>query len=254
MQWIVLCLSGLLFSFPVFSHEITSVTQHVNVRKFDEIGWQQDLIGRLNVNRKFDVGFQGTYMERFDIYDKRLGGFVTARPTDGWTFEARYLQGMGNEILPEKDVTLSAFHSLTDGISPFAYYRDSRFSVTHLHMGTLGVEIEKIPHFVFIPMVSFGKATFKDPAETDDVHTYGLNVIYYQEKNYSFSLFAYKGKEASQAIVGASTQLVNTLTGGASVGYYFNEDWRGQLVFDHADYDELETEFHTTTLNLSRMF
>jgi len=254
VQWIVLCLSGLLFSLSTYGHEIESITQHVNVRKHDEIGWQQDLIGRLNVNRKFDVGFQGTYMERFDLYEKRLGGFVTLRPSDRWTFEARYLQGKGNDILPEKDVTLSAFHSLTEGISPFIYYRDSWFSLTHLYMGSLGVEIEKVRHFVFIPMVSLGKASFHDPNETKDVYTAGLKVIYYQEKDYSISVFGFKGKEASQAIVGRSAELIDTLTGGASFGYYFSDHWRGQLIFDHTDYDELKTEFHTTTLNLSRMF
>lgn len=253
MQWIVLCLISII-SFSISAHEIQSVTQHVNVRKHDEIGWQQDLIGRLNVNRKFDVGFQGTYMERFDLYENRFGGFVTVRPTDRWTFEARFLQGMGNEILPEKDVTLSAFHSLADGFSPFLYYRDSRFSITHLHTLSLGLEIEKIPHIVIIPMVMGGRATFKDPAETDDVHNVGLKVLYYQENNYSVTAFGFWGKEASQAVVGRSTELVDTLTGGLAVAYYFTQDFRGQLIFDHTDYDELKTEFHTTTLNLSRMF
>lgn len=253
MQWIVLCLISII-SNSISAHEIQSVTQHVNLRRQNESGWQQDLIGRVEVNRKFDVGLQGTYLERFDLFEKRAGGFLTYRPTDSWTLEARYLQGMGNEIMPEKDIILSAYHSYAQGLAPFIYYRDSRYSATRVHTASVGVEIEKIPNIIIIPSVMLGRATFQDPADTDDVFNVGLRATYYQEKNFSFSVFGFKGKEASQAIIGRAAVLVDTLTGGAAAGYYFTPEFRAELIFDHTDYDELETEFHTTTLNLSRMF
>lgn len=253
MQWIVLFLTTLL-STHSFAHEIFSSTQHVNLRKQNESGWQQDLIARLNVNSKWDVGAQATYLERFNLFDKRLGGFVGFRPIDRWSFEVKYLQGMGNEILPEKDFHLLSYYSLAPGFSPYLYYKDSRYSFTHLHTATLGLEIEKIRNIIFIPSVMLGRATFKSPGKTEDVYSYGLRVNYYVEKKYSLTAFTYRGKEASQGIIGRSAILVDTWSGGLGGSYYFTPDFKGELIFDHTDYQELGTEFHTTTLNLSRMF
>jgi hypothetical protein len=252
VRWIAL----LIFIAPqvLFAHEIQSVSQHINLRRQNQSGWQQDVIARIRANRKFDVGAQATYFDRFNIFDKRVGGLLTYRPSDLWTFEARYLQGKGNEILPEKETILSAYHSTQVGISPYFYYKDSRYSVTHLHTANIGVEIEKFQGFIIIPSFTLGRATFKSPGETKDVHNYGLRVTYYQEKKYGVSLFTYAGKEASQAVIGRSSVLVSTLTGGAAFTWYFSDDFKSELTFDHTDYDELKTEFHTTTLNLSWMF
>jgi hypothetical protein len=243
-----------LFSLNVSAHEVQSITQYLNIRKTDQVGWLQDIIARAKVNDKFDVGAQASYLERFDLYEKRLGGFVTYRPDNKWTFEARYLQGMGNQILPEKQTTLSTYYGWGDGYSPFLFYRDTRYTVTTVHTANLGVEIEKIPNFIFVPSVTIGRATFKSPADSNDVYSYGLRAIYYKERKYQFSAWAYKGREASQGIIGQSTILVDTVSGGLGAGYWFTEGFRGELLFDHTDYDQLKTEFHTTTLNLSWMF
>ncbi len=252
MRWIALVLS--ILSISANAHEILSITQHVNIRKQNETGWQQDVIARIELNRKFDVGAQATYLERFDFFEKRVGGFVVYRPTEAWTLEARYLQGMGNEILPEKQGILSAYYAAAPGFAPFVFYRDTRYSVTHLHTVTIGTEIEKIRNIIIIPSFMVGRATFKSPGKTDDVHNYGLRAIYYVEKKWAFTVFSYKGKEASQGIIGRSTQLVDTLSGGLGGTWYFTEDLRADLIFDHTDYDQLNTEFHTTTLNVSWMF
>lgn len=252
MRFIVLL--TILFSLKVSAHEVQSITQYLNIRRTDQVGWLQDIIARATINDKYDVGAQATYLERFDLYEKRLGGFVTYRPNKAWTFEARYLQGMGNQILPEKQTTLSAYHSLVEGLSPFLFYRDSRYTVTTVHTANLGLEIEKIPNIIFIPSFTIGRATFKSPAKSDDVYSYGMRAVYYKEQKYSFSAWAYKGREASQGIVGASTILVDTLSGGLGAAYWWSSGFRAELLFDHTNYDQLKTEFHTTTLNLSWMF
>ncbi len=252
MRWIALVLS--IITFSAHAHEILSTTQHVTIRKQDETGWQQDLIAKIDFSRKFDFGAQATYFERFNFFEKRAGGFVIFRPTESWSLEARYLQGIGNEILPEKQAILSAYYAAAAGLAPFIYYRDTRYSVTHLHTVNLGVEIEKIPYIIIIPSVMVGRATFKSPGKTDNVHNYGLRASYYVEKKWAFTVFGYKGKEASQGIIGRSTKLIDTLSGGLGGTYYFNDDLKADLIFDHTDYDQLNTEFHTTTLNISWMF
>ena len=246
----------LLLCFPLttHAHEIQSVTQHVNLRKQKTSGWQQDLLARVEVNDKVNVGGQVTYLERFELFEKRLGGLVSYRPTDKWSLEAQYLQGKGNEVLPEKQTILSAYYAWMSGFSPYLYYRDSRYSRTTLHTVNAGMEIEKLPGIIFIPSIMLGKASFDSPEETRDVHNFGVRAIYYQEKKFGVSLFAYKGKEASQGIIGASSEMVDTLTGGGSFTWYFTGNFKGELAFDHTDYDQLKTEFHTTTLNLSWMF
>lgn len=252
MRFFVLLL--VLFSSELYAHEVQSSTQHVNIRRQNETGWQQTLLGRFDYNRNFHFGAIGSYLERFDIYDKQAGGFVVYRPNEAWTIEGRYLQGMGNDILPEKMAQVSAYYGWGNGLAPFIIYRDNRYSVTTVHSVNLGIEIEKIPHFIFVPVVMFGRATFKSPAQSDDVNSYGLRAIYYNEGKYSFSLFGFRGKEASQGIIGESTQIVDTLSGGLSATWYFTQNFKSELVFDHTDYDQLNTEFHTTTLNLTWMF
>lgn len=246
----------LTFIFPLIAtaHEIQTITQHVNLRKQKESGWQQELLARIELNKTFDFGAQATYLERFDLYEKRLGGFVIYRPSEKWTLEARYLQGMGNEILPEKQTILSGYYALGDGLAPYVYYRDTRYSTTTLHTLNLGVEIEKISGFIIIPSLMAGKANFNSPEETKNVHNLGIRVVYYKEKKYAVSIFGYQGKEASQGIIGESSQLVDTLSGGLALAWFFTPLFKSELTFDHTDYDQLGTEFHTTTLNLSWMF
>lgn len=253
MQWIVLFLTAAL-SMSAHSHEIQSITQHVNLRKQDQSGWQQDVIAKVAAGSKFIFGAQATYLERFDLYEKRGGTSVAYRPDDRWNFELKFLKGNGNEILPETDITFTTYYSLGQGLTPFLIYRDAQYSVTHLHAAILGLEIEKIAHVIFIPTVMLGRATFNQPAKTEDVYSVGLRVSYYVENQFALSLFGAKGKEASQGIVGRSAVLVDTLSGGASVRYNVTSNFQAELTFDHTDYDDLGTEFHTTTLNLSRMF
>lgn len=252
MRFIVLL--AMLFSLNVSAHEVQSITQYLNIRRTDQVGWLQEIIGRAKVNDKFDVGLQASYLERFNLFEKRAGGFASYKPNEKWTFEARYLQGNGNKILPEKQTTLSSYYSLGDGFAPFMYYRDSRYSVTTVHTANIGMEIEKFPSIILVPSFTLGRATFASPGKTDDVYSYGLRAVYYKENRYSFSAWTYKGREASQGIIGQSTILVDTFSGGLGAAYYFTEGFRGELLFDHTDYDQLKTEFHTTTLNLSWMF
>lgn len=250
----LLVIITLCFTFSLHAHEIQSVTQHVNLRKQNASGWQQDLLARVEVSDQFSVGGQVTYLERFELFEKRLGGLVSYRPNNRWTLEAQYLQGKGNEVLPEKQTVLSGYYAWLSGLSPYIYYRDSRYSSTTLHTANIGIEIEKIPGVIIIPSLMIGKASFASPEQTRDVHNYGFRAIYYQEKKYAVSGFFYKGKEASQGIIGESSELVDTLTGGMSLTWYFSSKFKSELSFDHTDYDQLQTEFHTTTLNLSWMF
>lgn len=233
-----------------FAHEIQSITQHVAIKKQKETGWQQDLIGKFVLNRKVEVGAQGTYLERFDLYEKRAGAFVSYRASEKLMVEARYLAGNGNKILPEGQAVLGAYYALAEGLSPYLIYRDTKYSVTKLNTATLGVEIEKIRNIILIPQAVYGKATFDSPAGTKDVYNFGLRAIYYKENHYSFTVFGYAGKEASQGIVGESNLRVDTLTGGVGAGYFFNPNFKADLIVDHTDYDQLNTQFLTTTLNL----
>lgn len=253
MQLFVLLV--LFFSSFSMAHEILSSTQIINLRRQNQTGLQQDLLGKMEISRKVSAGLQGTYLKRFDFYEKAAGAFLVYRPAERWTIETKYLHGIGsNEILPERQYYFSAWYSLGEGLSPFLHYRGSEYSVTDLQTVAAGMEIEKIENLIFIPSVMKGKATFRNAADTEDVYSYGMRIIYYKEGLYSFSVFSYKGQEASQGIIARSSILVDTFSGGLSASYFVRKDLKAELVFDHTDYDQLRTEFHTTTLNLTWMF
>lgn len=252
MKYLLLLL--VILSTSASAHEIQFIGQHLKLNRQNETGWQSDVLARATVNRKFDVGLQGTYLERFNLNEKRAGAFVAYRPKDNIILEGKILLGDGNEILPNQDYFLNGFWGLSDGISPFLFYRNSNYSETHVQSARVGLEIEKISNIIIIPTFLAGKATFNTPATTKNIHNYGLKLVYYREQQYSFSVFGFKGKEASQGIVGESNFLVDTTTGGASASYYFIPSLRTELVFDYTDYKELNNQFLTTTLNLAWRF
>lgn len=247
LLYIGLFLSGSLYA----STDLLLSTQHVSITRQNETGWQHDLSVKYDLGRKLYAGLGGTYLERFDFFEKRYGAFVGYKASDRLTFEARYYMGENdNEILPRDQKILSAYYALAPGFTPYVFYRDNRYSVTRVHEARLGMEIEKIPHVILIPQVMFGKATFEAPAGTETIHNYGLRAMYYDEKKFSVFIFGYRGKEASQGIVGTSNILVDTKTGGLGGSWYFKDNFRTELVFDHTDYKQLKNQFLTTTLNL----
>jgi hypothetical protein len=239
-----------------YGSEIQSVSQHINLRKQNKIGRQQDLIGKFNLTRKVDIGIQGTYLERFDLFEKRFGGFIQTRLNNRLNLEIRYLQGFKSEILPEKQTIITSYFSYASGVTPFITLKDTRYSVTHLNNVGLGFELEKIPNIILIPSASIGRAIFKNPAESRDIYSLGMKATYYIENKFSVSLFGYKGREVSQGLVGttSTTLPIDTLSGGAAISYFLFNDLKAEIIFDHTNYDQLKTEFHTTTLNLTWMF
>lgn len=251
----LLLIFAALFSVHVSAHEIQSITQHVDIKKQKETGWQQDVLATFNLSKKVTAGAQATYLERFSFYEKRAGLSLGYRPDEKWNLQFRYLQGMGNVILPEKQGIFSAYYSLASGLTPFVYLRDTRYSLTHLNTAQVGLEIEKIKHIILVPSVMFGKATFNSPSKTDDVQNFGLRAIYYIDQLFSLAVFGFKGREASQGIIGQSTVLVDTTSAGISgMTYFMQNKLRAELTIDHTDYDQLHNQFLTTTLNLTWMF
>ncbi len=247
LLYIGLFLSGSLLA----STDLLLSTQHISITRQNETGWQHDLSVKHDLGRKWSAGLGGTYVERFSFFEKRYGAFLGYQASERLSLEARYYLGENdNEILPRDQKILSAYYSLFPGLTPYIYYRDNRYSVTRVHEARLGMEIEKIPHVILIPQVMFGKATFESPGGTETIHNYGLRAMYYVEKTFTAFIFGYRGKEASQGIVGTSNILVDTRTGGLGGSWYLNDIFRAELVFDHTDYDQLKNQFLTTTLNL----
>lgn len=236
------------------AHEVQFIGQHLDIRRQKETGWQSDVLARATLSRKFEVGLQGTYLERFDFHEKRGGALLSYQPKENIILEGKILLGNGNEILPNQDYFLNGFWGLSDGFSPFFFYRNTNFSETHVQSVRVGLEIEKVSGFIIIPTFLTGKATFNSPASTKNIHNYGLKLVYYREAHYSFGIFGYKGKEASQGIIGTSNFLVDTTTGGVSASYYFIPSLRSEIIFDYTDYHELKNQFLTTTLNLAWRF
>lgn len=238
-------------STSAIAHEVQLITQHIKLNRQNDSAWQSDFLAKAVLSPKWEAGLQGTYLERFDLYENRAGGFVVFNPLPSLTIEARYLKGKSDvEILAEDQYTLSIYHALTDGISPYILYNNSLYSITHIQSLRLGIEIEKIRSFIIIPQVMLGQAQFKDPTEVKEINSFGLKVIYYQEQQYSLSAFAYKGIEAAQALIGRSSQTIQTQTVGVGGGYYLFPNIKTEFIFDYTDLGELDNQFLTSTLNL----
>lgn len=238
-------------STSAYAHEVQLITQHVKLNRQNDSAWQSDFLAKAVLSPKWEAGLQGTYLERFNLYENRAGAFVVYHPLQNLTLEARYLKGKsGVEILAKDQYSLALYHALSEGISPFLIYQNSLYTITHLQSIRLGVEIEKIRHLLIIPQLMMGQAQFKDPGEAKELNSLGLKITYYEEKNYSFSVFAYKGLEAAQSLIGRSSQTIGTKSVGASASYYFFRDVKSEFLFDYTDLGKLDNQFLTSTLNL----
>lgn len=244
----------MLLSSVCFSSEIQYTTQHVQLKKQDLTGWQHDLMFKSSLTNKLAAGLVGTYIERFSLYEKSLGAFFAYHLNDKLSVEAKYVQGIGNLLLPERDSTLTAYYSLLPGYAPFLILRDSRYSDTKVDSATLGAEIEKFAHIIFIPQVMMGNAKFKSNKTSEKVYSYGVKVIYYTEEKFSAFIYGYKGLEASQGIIGSSNVLIRSSTVGIGGSYYFTPKFKTELSIDHTDYKVLNNQFVTATLNFSYKF
>ena len=241
----------LFLSGSAFSHEIQFVGQHLKINLQQETAWQSDVLARATVNSKWEAGLQATYLDRFDFHEKRIGALLYYRPIPSLKLEAKYLKGEeGVEILPKDHYFLNVYHSLAQGISPFLIYQNALYSTTHLQTIRFGIEIEKIKKIILVPMVMLGQSQLKDPGEVHEVNSFGLKAFYFEELNYFLSLFAFKGLEISQAVTGVSGDSITTTTGGFGLGKWFFQDFKAEFIFDYTDYDELNNQFLSSTLNL----
>lgn len=251
----LIALSIAFLSTSVLAHEVQVLGQHIKLNRQKESAWQSDVLAKAVVSSKWEVGLQATYLDRFNLNERRAGVFAFLKPNTNLTFEMRYLKGdSDSEILARNQYSFILYHALTQGISPHLFYQNSLYSITHLQTLRFGIEIEKIANLIIIPQVMLGQAQFKDPTEVREVNSYGLKIIYYKEQQHAFSVFSYKGTEASQAIIGRSSQTIATQTIGGSVSYYFIPDVKTEFIFDYTDLGKLDNQFLTSTLNLTWVF
>lgn len=247
----LISLAILFLSTSLFAHEVRLTNQHLKLNRQHQSAWQSDIRAKATLSEKVEAGLTATYLERFDLFEKRAGVFALYSPSELLTIEAQYIQGMEDvEILPQHHYQLTAYHALKTGMSPFVTYANRLFSVTHVQSLNAGIEIEKIQNIIIVPQIMVGQARFDNAAEIERIYHFGLKAIYYQENKYTFSLYGFKGTEASQGVFGQSNILINTLTGGAGVGYHFTSDVKTEFIFDYTDYDEINNQFLTSTLNL----
>jgi hypothetical protein len=250
----LLPLTLLLISCSSLAHEVRLISHFIKINRQNQTAWQTDVLAKATLNRKFELGAQASYLERFNEQDRAAGPYLAWRVAPWLGLEAGYLQGSGNEIMAQNLLYINAYYALEPGYSPFLLYRSARYSVTQLQAATLGIEIERLKNLIFIPQVMLGKATFQSPGKTDDVYNYGMRVIYYVEGSFGVFTYAHMGKEASQGIIGRSSILVDTLTGGLGGSYVLRPDLKAELAIDHTDFAQLNNQFITTTLNLSWSF
>ncbi len=238
-------------STSALAHEVQLVTQHIKLNRQNKSAYQTDFLAKAVLSPKWEVGLQGTYLERFGLYERRAGAFVVYNPVPTLTFEARFLKANSDaQILAQDHYSLGIYHALAEGISPFLLYQNALYSITHLQSLRFGVEIEKIRSIIIMPQIMIGQAQFKNPTEVKEVNSIGLKVIYYKEKLYSLSAYAFKGIEASQALIGRSSQTIGTRSVGFGGGYYFFQDIKMEFIFDYTDLGKLNNQFLTSTLNL----
>lgn len=247
-----------LIFFSVLSNatEIQWSTQHVNLKKQNQSGWQHNLTGKKNVTPELTLGLSGSYLKKFNLYDNSYGGLIGIKINEKTYVELMYNQGMGNKILPKRDSNLVSYYALTNGLTPFLVLKDSRYSDTKVQSASLGIEIEKWPNFLFIPQLMLGGSEFNSDRSNESVYSFGLRAIYYTENKFSMFAFGSKATEASQGITGAVVNniKITSTTGGIGGSYYLLDSLKSEFSVEHTDYREIKNQYITSVLSLNYKF
>lgn len=244
-----------LTSTTLCAHTVSLNTQYLKLYRQNEVGKQVLINARGDINPRWGFILNGAYLERFDLYERRLGTGLVFSPQAGTTTEVTYSKAAaGSEILPSEQLIGTIYQSITHGTSAFLTIWDARYSQTRVNLARLGLELEKIKNITLIPQVSLGQATFRDPQESREVNNLQFKVIYHRENNYFISLLAAQGIEASQGIVGRSSETVRTRTGALGAGFYIFEHTKAEALFEYIDFKQLKNQFLTSSVGLTRMF
>jgi len=245
---------ALFLSGSATAHEILVTNQLLKINRQNETGYQTNVVGKATLSPNWEVGLLGNYIERFGLYETRLGGLASYRPNQTVLIEARYLKSETDvKLLPLDQYSVSFYQAFSDGLSPFLTYQNSIYSITNLQTIRLGVEIEKIKNLIIIPNLLIGQAKFNDPSEFKEVNSLGLKVMYSVEQQYAFQVFGSKGIEASQGVVGQFSTIIETKTIGIGASYFVRPDLKVEGIFDYTDFTDkkfLKNQFLTSTLNL----
>ncbi len=241
---------------PLCASEIQWSVQHVKLQKQNLSGWQHDLYGKKDLSADLNVGLKGAYLERFSLYDTNYGGFVGYKFNKQLYVEVVYTQGMGNQILTKRQTTLINYYALMEGFTPFLILKDSRYSNTTVQDALLGMEVEKWPHFLFIPQFTLGSSKFKSDQTHESIYSYSLKVIYYTENKFSLFIYGSRATEASQGINGNVTNNFNitSTTGGIGGSYNFLDSLKMEFSIDHTHYKELKNQYITSLFSLTQKF
>jgi opacity protein-like surface antigen len=254
-------MSRLIFIFLVFlsgnifASDLNLVHQYLHINKNGKSGQLTQLGLKTNATENIKLGISSNYLERFDLYEFNLGPQFIFKINESTSIEAKYLKSKADsEILPSDQYYLSLYQAHVPGYSSSFSYQNSNFSLTHLQWIRWGLEIEKFKHFIVIPYALLGQAHFHRPLNTREVNSLGFKVISQHVDTYRLIFFASKGIEASQALIGRSSQTIETKTIGAGLGHNFSNDLKVDALFDYSDLGKLNNQFLTTTLNFNWIF
>jgi hypothetical protein len=238
-----------------WANEVNLSSQQVYLKKQKQNGHEQDI--RANVKVKPDVhfGLEARYLERFSFFEKSFGLNFKFSPFSGLTLIARRNQGLKTTIIPRESTSLEGYYSLSAGFSPYLIAKKNIYSLTTTDMMIMGIEIEKYPRLIVIPTILLGQAQSNSPSSTKAISGYGIKIIYYEENQFSTSVFFSRGKEPSQGILGDSFNLISTETLGLSLAKDLISDYfRMELVLNQTHYQEIKNQFIAGTINLTWMF
>ncbi len=235
--------------------ELNFSQQYLHINKSGKTGHLSQLAVKTHTTNDLSVGISANYLERFDLYETSIGPQLIYKLNDQLALEAKYLKAQsGSEILATDQYFLSLYMSHSPGYSSAFSYQNSKYSVTDLQWFRWGLEIEKFKHFIIIPYALIGQAHFHRPFNSREVNSFGAKVISQHLDQYRFIAFASKGIEASQGLIGRSSQTIETKTIGGGIGRNLSHNIKMDALFDYTDLGKLKNQFLTTTLNLNWIF
>jgi len=239
----------------IFASELHLSHQYLHINNTGKAGHFSHVAIKTHANEDIQFGLTANYLERFDFYETNLGPQLIFKLNERISVEAKYLKAKsGSEILAQDQYLLSVYMSHSPGYSSALTYQNSKYSLTHVQWLRWGLEIEKFKHLIIIPYALVGQAHFHDPFSSREINSFGAKIISQHVDQYRFLLFASKGIEASQGIIGRSSQTIETKTIGGGIGRNLSNDIKLDALFDYTDLGKLNNQFLTTTLNLNWKF
>ncbi len=232
------------------AHEIETRYQYWWLRGPDVKSWRHDMLATVHAYGAHNVLARVTHYERFKEEDQQIMLGWRHKNSRGY-WELTHADGGDNKVLAIRDTQLSYGRPMGNGFDVWANAKAQGYDTNYLHMLTLGAGKEWSEGLFAVTSFGGGRATYTQPADTQDVWGASLRLGKYREDQWKAWLLVAQGEEAQAIVALGQTRALRFVTYGLGAEKHFATTWRAGIALERSYYPTVNTRLESVTANLA---